>query len=243
MDSLRTILSLVCFTIAACALTACSDSAACETPDDCFGGEVCRGGKCLALADGDASPNNTPNDSGTDDDSGSTDEDTGNPNNNHGEPKCLADPFNETCENDQYEPNEEWIEAEHIFDANNAYGCVVDFRPIDETFTATLCPLEQADYYDFAYNTCKDFAYYIVFEFRPTNQCTTELVDFEFSNHSCEDEDINCTALENGGMRIQHIVEQTPMQSDRRPAYFAVTPGSPEQKVRVPYEIKVRLHK
>lgn len=253
MDSLRTIICLVFLAGAASALTACSDSAACETTNDCFGGEVCRGGQCLVVADSDASTANndthTSNDGGTTSDGGGTDDDsgttgdTGSPNNNNGGPECIADPFNDTCENDQYEPNEEWIDSEHVFDANNAFGCVVDFRPIDETISATLCPLEQADYFDFAYNTCKDYAYYIEFEFRPTNQCTAELVNFEFSNHSCEDDDTNCTPLENGGMRIQHIVAQTPVQSNRTPAYFGVTPGSTDHKVQVPYEISVRLYK
>ncbi len=241
----RTIISLVFLALAgAGVLTACSDSAACESDSDCFGGETCRGGQCLVVVGSDAGNNNTSTNNDTDGGTGNNSgTDTGGSNNNTGEPECVADPFEDSCEDDQYEPNEEWIESAHVFDANTPFGCFSEFRPIDETITATLCPLETADYYDFSYNTCKDHAYYIDFEFRPTNQCTQALVNFEFKNHPCDEENTSCEQLENGGLRIRHIVEQTPVQSQNQAAYFAVSPGSSDQKVKVPYEITVKLHK
>lgn len=258
MTALRILATVALLALTASSLTSCSDSSACETTDDCFGGEVCRGGECLVVVEGDAGNNGSDNngtgnngagDAGPSNNGTSTDAagnngsgNNGTANNGTGGPECAVDPFDTECANDSYEPNESWTDSEHYFDANTPFGCFSEFRPIDDTISATLCPLESADYFDFMYNTCKDYAYNIEFEFRPTNQCTNELVNFEFMNHSCEDADTNCEALENGGMRIRHIVAQTPVQSNTKAAYIRVVPGSSEQKVQVPYEIKARLY-
>ncbi len=232
----------------------CSDSSACASDHDCFGGEVCRGGSCLAVVDtdagnqggannahhddaGTASDTSASNNGGAGDAGGSSD--TGSNNGDAGL-ACEADPFNSTCQPDSYETNNTWTDSYHL-DANTPFGCFSQFRSLDQTLDATLCATEQADFYDFMYNPCHDTAYYIDFDFEPKNECSAALVDFEFMNHACgDDPNVSCQELANGGRKIRFIVDASEA-SQSQAAYFSVTPAS-DQKVEVPYTLRVQIH-
>ncbi len=203
------------------AAAGCSDDTTCGSDSDCFSGEFCSDGECV-VGDPpreDSGANNTNNasdaggevdvvdmaaeDAGNVTDSGtSTNNNTNNVTNNTTGTACVIDPFGNTCEEDEFEENDDKDNPNMATDPS-AWCDMGDLaRPV-QSFSGTLCPGDDGDFFRMQIdNRSPDECLSDRFTIRMTvaldRSCPTDALDIRphtfFSNPDTEN---LCTADEN----------------------------------------------
>ncbi len=241
----------------ALAATGCSGSQACSTDSDCFSGEVCVDDVCgeprifdeTHDASRDDGAQSSPDggdtdaghvvDAGPDEDEGVGSEDAGPtdpdaPGDTGGAMgACIVDPFTHTCIDDEYEPNNQWIDGHRMI--QERLGCVVDWQEHELTASAQVCQNDGSDFYFVEYLPC-DFDWILEFELDHGSMCPDELVQFEPLSVDCDDQQVQCI-VEDGKSIIRLIVEKEMVNS--QVLYVQVHTGD-RSDVAFPYEITVR---
>lgn len=203
-------------------LAACSSGAApCLADRDCFAGELCREGVCApgnrttpdaGEADATAGPPTDQPDQSTDSpatrDAGHADlggdavqMDTSTPS---GGAACVVDPFTFTCSDDDFEPNDQWLDGHRL--ASEVVGCNQDFAPLEIAYVARMCPRDGSDYYSVNFSPCETAGYVIEWQVQPESDCDPALIGLESFSWDCEEPFVECVTID-GKPTVRMIVE------------------------------------
>lgn len=215
------------FTLAALGLYGCPSDDACATDADCFAGEVCAQGHCAPDDGGNGGPGEDggadedggdgSDDGGRDDDGGSggdgdsdTDSNTGSDTDSGTDMQpgtCEVDPFTYQCSDDGYEEDDEWIDGTKL--VGETVGCSPDFQPVDETFVATMCPLDGSDWFYVDFRSCDGMDYVLEFQLEVDEECAgVGDIQFEPLSFECSEDFVQCTEVD-GVPTIRMIVSDT----------------------------------
>jgi len=226
-------ISILALLLVAGAVAGCSGhSDRCTSDQDCFSDEFCSAsGFCRAEADaGTQADTGHGGDSGSVSDTGGggsgdtggggndvgngggdagSDTGTGDASNDTGgdagpTAACVVDPFDHTCNDDDYEPNNEWIDGEYVFQGMSV-GCNPDFQPVQTTIDATQCARDQEDWYYFNYVPCDSTTFVIELQLDVQTECDPSMYDFAPYSMKCEDDNVECT-VENGKPTIRALI-------------------------------------
>src|SRR5690554_277533 len=134
--------------VAGLALSGCDDedARACAVQGDCFVDEICLNGLCVDRGNSSGDTINDDEDSGktTKDTSTSAGEDVDSEDSKDADSQsdasksCLVDRFETTCEPDEFEPNESWINVSSLVDSKS-WCYPGDESAATKSFSARLC--------------------------------------------------------------------------------------------------------
>lgn len=196
-------------------LMGCGDTTDCSTDGDCFSGEYCADGTCVAgerplemnnlnnanntsnngsnnannMGSNNVSANNTSsnNVNNTNNTNNTNTNNTNNVNNtnNIGSDACVVDPFDPPA--CELDDNDSFAEAFH----DRTVACQNDgFVPLDKTISAAICLRETVDKYSQLYVDCDDQSFVFEVTFTPKTDCDPSLYNFDvfIAGLSCEDD-------------------------------------------------------
>ena len=220
---------------------ACSSDARCSIDQDCFAGESCVDAICTVVADtGDtgtsASDTAQPGDvASTADTHTASDMATTTPDATQVERDlggaadvapvedagaevdmspggtCTIDPFDFTCSDDAFEPNNTWIDGDRL--VVDTLGCNPDFVPHDSSYLATMCPLDGSDWYYVNFYPCSDGSSYVLqWQVQLESDCDADVIAFEPLSYKCDESFVDCTTID-GKPTIRMIVDNTKFQN------------------------------
>jgi hypothetical protein len=198
------------------------DSKACTSPQDCFRAEVCYLGECIDEDEVPVSVNATPNSTTNSNPNGNP---NGNPNatsnsnangstnavpNNEtfcGFDNCVVDPFICGCADDGNDSFADLIQTSNV-------GCVAGgFEPMEKTFRARICALEERDRFRQQFIECDTQTFRLRVTMTPAVEvCDTSnmLMNLSVQGKSCAEQaassDITCSWNAQGQFVAQALI-------------------------------------
>ena len=230
-------------------LGGCSSDPTCTTDSDCFSGEICTSGSCSqgvrvdtpgnhdagmsdVTAVDDANTNNTSEPDADVDTSSDVTPDT--------EPvtygACEVDRLNSTCTDDEYEPNNQWIDGERLSGMQSGCPTTTTFVPLDLSVDATMCVRDDEDWYYIDFFPCENNDVDIVWTLTFPQTCSAQLFDFDSLSFDCGTE-ATCTKTD-GGATITISVPKTGLRQSQL-SYVALKKLS--QNFQTDYSLRVQV--
>lgn len=243
----------------------CGTSDVCSDDSDCFSGEACVEGTCTVAGENGATNSNPNADGGNSGNAGNSGN-TGNgstpnattvnsvpngatnamPNNNSGS-SCFVDPFTATCDDDDYEENDEI--GDEVIPLDQSSWCAGETLRTDASFSGKFCAGDGLDLYRLLIDNrgpvCITEDFTIKIEVVIEQSCNSSLIDvipytfFDNPNrvNLCADsDDVRCTSFEEGRRRViewRRPVEQMPDVN--------LLVGSDEDNVQFDYQVNITL--